>query len=416
VTTPESGGTPSIPRHEEHPRPHAAWLYIGGVLVLLVAAAAVALFVIRGRRAVQNESRVRNEAVRSGARVAFAEVRPSPAVRHISLTGEARPWISTTLFGKVAGYLRDIRVDRGDRVRRGQILGVVTSPEIDQQYLAAVRERNIRELTAQRLAALVPPGAVARQDADVAAANAAVARANVAQFASQRGYEVLRAPFDGVVTARYADPGALVQNASGAASGALPLVRVSRLDRLRVFVYLDQRNAAFVHVGDAAELALPERPAVRLRAAIARLSGEIEPRTRTMVAEIDVDNPHEELLAGGFVQVDLEVHAESLPEVPSAALVMRGARTLLAVITPDDRITMRAVTIVDDDGRVARVSEGVRLGERVAVNLDDSTAEGDRVQPVPMAPTGGGAAGIGEGGPSRAHAGNSSTGGVRSSP
>jgi hypothetical protein len=95
---------------------------------------------------------------------------------------------------------------------------------------------------------------------------------------------------------------------------------------------------------------------------------------------------------------------------------MRGARTLLAVITPDDRITMRAVTVVDDDGRVARVSEGVRLGERVAVNLDDSTAEGDRVQPVPMAPTGGGAAGIGEGGPSRAHAGNSSTGGVRSSP
>src|SRR5207253_3116298 len=145
-----------------------------------------------------------------------------------------------------------------------------------------------KRLDAERARTLVKRDMIAQQDADQAETDAEVAEANVKALATMKAYEVIRAPFAGTVTARYADPGALLQNAANSQTSALPLVTISQTERLRVYAYLDQRDAPFVHVGDGADVRLLERPGVALPGRVSRLSSELDPKTRMMLIEIDL--------------------------------------------------------------------------------------------------------------------------------
>src|SRR5262249_54726336 len=151
-------------------------------------------------------------------------------------------------------------------------------------------------------------------------------------LATQRGYRIIRAPFDGLVTARFADPGTLIQSAANGQSGAVPIVTVSKSDRLRVYVYLDQSSAAFVHAGDLAEIRAPGRPGLTRKAPVARTAGQLAPRTRTMLTEIDVDDADGAIVPGSFVQVTLETRRPPSLEVPAEALVMRNEKPHVAVV------------------------------------------------------------------------------------
>src|SRR6202012_4593702 len=138
-------------------------------------------------------------------------------------------------------------------------------------------------------------------------------------LAQQKSYEVLRAPFAGTVTARYADPGALVQAATGASTGALPLVTISTPERLRVYVYVDQRQAGSVRIGDAALVSLSDRGDAHIEGHVARLSSELDPHTRMMLVEVDVDNKDGAIVPGSFVTVTLSLATPPEIEIPVEA-------------------------------------------------------------------------------------------------
>jgi len=328
------------------------------------------------------EARDRTATQAQGPRVRVARVAQSPADRELVLQGEARPFLSVTLYAKVSGYLTNLRVDKGDRVRARQVIATISSPELDQQLAGAVADARNKRINADRANALAPSGVVSKQETDLARANADVAEATQASVKAQRDYRILRAPFDGVVTARFADPGALIQSAATAQTGAVPVVTVSKTDRLRVYVYLDQGSAALVRVGDPAEVRVPERPGFVRKAEVTRLTGELAPRTRTMLTEIDVDNADGALLSGSFVRVSLHVKTVALPEIPVEALVSRHDKTFVPVVDDDSHVHYRPVGVGDDDGKNVRILEGIKVGERVALNVGDELDDGAPVQVV----------------------------------
>ena len=231
------------------PRRRSALVYLAGLGALVLVAFGVITLDARRKSQAQADAQVREETVRRGPRVRLAEVKRSSGVRHLVLQGEARPYAEVTLYAKVAGYLRDLRVDKGDRVKANQVLATVIAPELDAQYLAAEADARNKRVNAKRLTALAPSGVVSAQELEQGQAAADVAEATQAALSNQRDYRVIRAPFSGVVTARFADPGTLIQSAANAQSGAVPIVSVAKGDTLRVYVYLDQASASFVRVG-----------------------------------------------------------------------------------------------------------------------------------------------------------------------
>jgi RND family efflux transporter MFP subunit len=390
VTSSEHAAREPVPVAHARPR-GSRRLYAFGVLLLLLTS--IGVWSIGSRRASQAraEAGAREQELGRGARVRVAPVKPGPAARVLSLQGEARPFAEVTLYAKVSGYLRNLRVDKGDRVRAGQLIATIDSPELDSQFLAAQADAKNKRANAKRYGALGPTGMVSSQELEQAQANADVADATQASLATQRGYRIIRAPFDGLVTARFADPGALIQSAANGQSGAIPIVTVSKADRLRVYVYLDQSSAAFVHNGDLATITTPERPGFSRKAPVARTAGQLAPRTRTMLTEIDVDDADGAIVPGSFVQVTLETRRPPSLEVPAEALVMRNEKPHVAVIDAGHHVHYRQVVIADDDGQSIRLQDGVKAGELVALDLGNAADDGAAVQviappPAPPAP------------------------------
>lgn len=365
-------------------------LYAGGLFVLALTMGGVwLLFHARSSQA-REETNARLLAQAAGPKVQMATAKKSAPERTVTVQAEAHAFAEVTLYAKVAGYLRQIGVDKGDVVKKGQLLATIEAPEVDAQVLAARADARYKKVNAQRAQALVDPGVVSAQDRDVAVSSAEVADANQKSSETQKGYELLRAPFDGTVTARYADPGALLQNAANAQSSALPIVTVSEIDRLRVYGYVDQRDAPFLKVGDPADVRLPERPDRVMAAKISRLSNALDPRTRMELVEIDLDNRAHAIVAGSYVLLTLHLTVPSYVQVPAGALILRGKTPFVAVIGSDDKIHIVPVELIDDDGDQARLLHGVEEGQRVALNLGDALVEGSTVQPISLtlAPTG----------------------------
>lgn len=363
------------------------WVYVIGVIAVLVVIGAVVLVATSRNAAAEREGRARTDEVQKGPRVRTAAASLSAPLRQLELQGEARPFASVTLYAKVSGYLKEIRVDKGDKVKAGQVLAVIASPEIDRQYDAATADAGYKRANARRAAELAGPGVVSVVEAETQVGQAKVAEAQVATLLQQKSYEMLRAPFAGTVTARYADPGALVQAATGAQTGALPLATVSTPERLRVYVYVGQYDAGYVRVGDAAKVAIPDRSDIVVEGRVARRADELDPRTRMMLVEVDVDNRDGRIVPGSFVTVTLSVATPPAVQVPVEALVLRGKEARVFVVD-GETVHERPVVIADNDGSTARLLRGLRSGEVVALNLGDNVADGARVQPAPP-PSGG---------------------------
>jgi RND family efflux transporter MFP subunit len=353
-----------------------------GVAIMLLAVGGVVWIALTRSAAAREEARRREQAVELGPHVQVVAVGRSPAQREVTVQADAQPYATVTLYAKISGYLRKIAVDKGDRVKKGQFIAEIEAPELDQQDVAAAADARNKRTTAERDKALVGSGVVSAQEYDTAAASADYAEANQKALAKQRGYETLRAPFDGTVTARYADPGALLQSAASAQTSALPVVTIAQIDTLRVYAYLAQREAAFVHEGDPAEVTLPERPGTVLSAKVTRLSHELDTKTRTMLVEVDIDNRQGLIVPGSFVRVKFKVPVPSINEVPVAALILRGTATFVGVVDSNNRVHFRPVKLADDDGTRARILEGLGPDDRVALNLGEEVAEGGLVQPL----------------------------------
>jgi len=370
------------------PKPHhwlaAIALYLfGGLLFLACVGAAYHLWISK-KVSLAEEQQSRAQAADAGPRVTVVIVNESPRDRMLSLLGEARPFVSATLYAKLSGYLKEITVDKGDRVTAGQLLATLESPELDHQYQAAVADAKNKRLNAERAKTLAARDMISKQDADTASADADVAEATVRSLAAQTDYEIIRAPFAGMVVARFADPGALMQNAATSQTSTLPLVTIAQTDLLRVYVYPDQRDAHFIHVNDPVEITPPERPELHLPASVTRISGQLDNRTRTMLTEIDFKNTSDLILPGSFVQVSLRIHQPDSGglEIPSESLVMRGDKPFVALVRPGNTIAFQPVVIGVDEGPVVRIVSGLKKGDQIALNLGDNIEQGSHIQPV----------------------------------
>lgn len=355
---------------------------IAMTVIVLVVAGLVALRVLWARRSAFGaaETAARKTEVAKGNRVRMVAVTQSPSTRHVDLLGEARPEESVTLYAKVAGYLKEVNVDVGSRVASGQVIATVESPETDRALDGAKADYDNKRVLADRVAQLLQRKLVSAQEADQARTEAAVAEQRLEALREQQQYETLRAPFDGQVTARFADPGALAQSAATSQTSALPVVTVSKIDSLRIFVYLDQADAASARAGTPATVTMAERENVRIPTRVARVSGELDPKTRKMLAEVDIANHEGLVVAGSFVQVRVDLPDAPKPQAPVEALLVRGTQTFIGTVDDQSRVHLKPVTVASNDGRFVTFASGVTAGERIALNLESATADGDHVE------------------------------------
>jgi RND family efflux transporter MFP subunit len=362
-----------------------------GTVVIVLALATAGVLAWRRATAAATDTTVRRATVASGPIVrAVAAVRSAP-VHHLVLLAEARPYASVTLYAKVSGYLKWIGVDKGDHVKADQVVAIIESPETDAAWSAAKADHAQKALTASRLKQLLDRKFASQEETDLAAADEAVARERLESLTEQREFEKLKVPFNGTVTARFADPGALVQNAASSQTSALPVVTVDDTDSLRVYAYLDQADAESVRDGLPAVITMDERAGVKIPVRVTRTSGELDPKTRKLLVEFDVDNRRGTIVPGSFVHVELDVPAAVLPELPSEALMVRGSRSMVAVLAPDSTVHFHDVVVASDDGQRMRLLSGVAVGDRVVLNAGDALADGARVRPAADVPAAGSA-------------------------
>jgi RND family efflux transporter MFP subunit len=352
----------------------------------IVIAAALGWFVLHADRATAlREARdTRVQEVARGPLVQTTVIGTGAAMRQVRLLGDARPYQVATLYAKVSGYLDRITVDKGDRVKAGDLIAHIESPELDQQYAGALADLQNKRTILKRAQALLHSRDVPQATVDNAQRDVTVAEATAKQFASLMGYQTVRAPFDGIITARYADPGALVQSAETNQQNALGLVRIADDSRLRVYVHVPQAEAQFVHDGQKAVVADAGNPGLEVAATITRTAGALDEETRTLLTEIDIprDGHSYAPLPGSSVYVALDIPVQALPQVPATALILRDGKDAVATVGPDNKVHLVPVQVVQTDGRNARISGAVQPGQRIALNLPSGVLEGDVIRPA----------------------------------
>jgi membrane fusion protein, multidrug efflux system len=350
----------------------------------IVAVAGIGVFQLwRSQGSDLDQARsARAQTVALGPRVQVIAVSQGPKERAITLLADVRPFATATLYGKVSGYLKSVHVDKGDAVKAGQVIAEVESVETDHQYQAAVADLENKRRVAGRSRELLTRGNVAPQAAETAETNERVAQSVVKQLETMRSYEILRAPFAGIVTARYADPGALLQNAAASQSNSLPVVTISDISKLRVAVYVTQQDVPFVHLGDVAEVFDAANPDRRVKAKVSRTSGSLDPLTRTLLVEVDVDNADYFMVPGSFAYVTLRAPVRSYVQIPISGLVIRGAEQFVGILTGGSKIQFRRVKVANTEGNLINLADGLTVGDRIAINIPDEVTEGSRVQPI----------------------------------
>jgi RND family efflux transporter MFP subunit len=352
------------------------------ILLLIGAGSAVVALIVTQRSNVAAERDSLEEDASRGPRVEVTTAKPGPTIRQTRLFADVRPYAEVTLFGKVSGYIKALPVDKGDMVKKDQLIAEIASPETDAQFASATADLANKKVLAERNDRLFQIGAVSRETAEQSDTNYSVAQATVAQLETLRSYERLIAPFDGRVTARYADPGALVQNATNSQTSALPVVTISDTSHLRVDAYVQQQDAPFVHVGDNVEVEDAANPARKMSAKVSRTSGELDTKSRTLLVEIDLVNRGDFFVGGSFAYVTLHLNVPPAPQVPLNALVLRDNRQFVAVADDKDVLHFRPVQVESTDGTNVRIANGIRPGEKVAVNVPDEVSDGSKIQPI----------------------------------
>jgi len=316
-----------------------------------------------------------------GPRIEVIKSTKGPEFRPIKLLGDVRSAQTATIYGKVSGYLKSINVDKGDMVKAGQVIGEIESPELEQQFAGASADLANKKRNLERLRGLFAKGSTTQVAMLQAETDALVAENNVGALATTKSYQILRAPFAGRITARFADPGALVTNAQTNFVSAMPLVTVSDDSRVRVYAYLQQQDVPFVKVGDKAEVADASRPERKKEAAVTRMTGELDPKSRTMLIEVHLDNKDSFFAAGSFAYLTLHVPVTSYTQIPVTALLTRGTQNFVGMLD-NERITFRPIKVASTDGATINVAEGIQPGETIAINVPDEVTNGSRVQPV----------------------------------
>jgi RND family efflux transporter MFP subunit len=313
----------------------------------------------------------------------------------IVLPGNIQAFADSPIYARTNGYLKKWYADIGARVKSGQLLAEIETPEVDQQLDQAAADLNtaranyrLSEITAARYQDLLKTDSVSRQEVDNATgdfeakkAMVASAESNMRRLQQLQSFEKIYAPFDGVITARNTDIGHLID--SGASSPAMELFHIAALHTLRVYVSLPQQYSQAADLGLSADLTLEEFPGRRFKGKLARTANSIDLATRTLLVEVDVDNPTGELLPGAYAQVHLNVPSGP-PSVilPVSALIFRSQGLQAAIVENGDRAELKDIVVGKDFGNEVEVVSGVTRNDLVIVNPPDSLISGEMVRVI----------------------------------
>lgn len=333
-----------------------------------------------------------------------AVVHPEHAdmIRSINVPGDVVGFYEAALHAKVSGYLKSISVDKGDTVKEGQVLAEIEVPELAQKLKRARASLDVRRLTRDRLNNVwnTDKRLVAREDVDIAEGKYQQAEADVEELEALMSYTHIVAPFDGVVTGRFLDPGALIQasgsmdksgaqGSSSAKSGAVPVLTLADISKLRVYVYIPENDASAIREGLPATLTLREFPGRQFSGTVARFTKSLDLSTRTMLTEVDLDNPNRELYPGMYADVSLELtrHPNAL-QIPATAIgVSEQAGNFVYVVTKNELHKLPVKTGIGSTGQIEILS-GLIGDEQVVKNLTPALMEGHKVKPLVITASG----------------------------
>jgi len=390
---------PDLPEILRHTRPRR--LKTAGVVAACVAVGVVALGVIDR---VYADQRLTN----------WTSARAIPTVNLVSLSGGVGPqalvlpgdlqaFNTAPIHARVPGYLKAWYVDIGGPVKTGQVLAEIDTPDLDQQLAqakadlgTAVANQHLSQTTADRWAGLLAQDAVSQQDddtkkGDLAAKSAlvAAARANVSRLEALESFKRITAPFDGVVTTRSTDIGALI-NVGGPTD--TPLFTVADERKLRIYVHVPQSYSADIKPGMSANFTVPEYPGRTFTANLATTADAITPQNGTLLIQLQIDNAAHVLKSGDYAQVHFDLPAASgAIQIPASALMFRDSGMSVAVVEPGGRVAIKTVTIGRDMGSIVDIAAGLTPTDRVIDNPPDSLRPGDQVRVASAGPSGGGA-------------------------
>jgi RND family efflux transporter MFP subunit len=327
--------------------------------------------------------------------VSVVSPKQTTPAQEIILPGNVQPFITSPIYSRTNGYLGKWYVDIGARVKQGQLLAVIDTPEVDQQVEQSLSNLNtskanlaLAEITKNRYEGLLKSNAVSQQDVDNAVgtynANKAIveaSQANVKQLQALQSFEKIYAPFDGVVTARNTDIGDLIN--SGSSGGVkTDLFHIAQPGVLRVYVNVPEEYSQGIKTGMTAELALAEFPGRKFQGKLVRTADAINMTTRTLLIEVDVDNPAGTLLTGSYAEVHLKVPTQaSTFLLPVNTLIFRSEGLQVGLVK-DGNVVLTTVTPGHDFGNQIEIVSGIKSNDQVIINPPDSLVSGQKVQIV----------------------------------
>jgi RND family efflux transporter MFP subunit len=327
--------------------------------------------------------------------VSLAALQQGDAQQTLTLPGSIQPFNKASLYARVNGYLKTWNKDIGANVKAGEVLATIDAPDLDQQLaqatatLASAKANyDIAVITANRNDTLAKKQIVAQQLADQTDADAAAKKAvmdadaaNVRQLEAMQSFKQIVAPFDGVVTARNTDIGALINSGST----GQPLMEVSDLHRVRIYVRVPQAYSAQVHSGLKAGFEMPQYPGQQFDATVVTMSNAMDVASRSMLVELQADNAEGKLFGGAYSQVHFLLPGDpNMVRVPATALMPVNQGAQVAVLGKDNTVTMKPVQLGRDFGDAVEIVSGLSPQDRVIDSPPETLQGGDAVRPAPV--------------------------------
>jgi RND family efflux transporter MFP subunit len=376
---------------EDRGRPRSLW----ALFVLLVAGAiALGFFIYSGIRGRIEAASILKSATEEAAvtDVVVVHPKPNPPTEVITLPGGTQAYINSPIYARTNGYLVNWFHDIGARVKKGELLAVIDTPELNKQLQQARADLEtskanleLAKITADRWLGLIKTHSVSQQSTDTAVQNLGAMQATVDSYAANVlrleelvGFEKVYAPFNGIVTLRNTDIGWLIDAGANPASSLL--FQLAQIDRLRIFVAVPQTWARAAGIGANATITLDEFPNQTFHGKVTRTSESIDLNSRTLNTEVDVDNPTGQLLPGAYVQVHLKLPGKTHGvTIPSNTLLFRTAG-LQAGVVRNGRAQLVPITIGRDFGAILEVISGLTPADAVIINPSDSLISGQAVR------------------------------------
>ncbi len=378
-------------------------LFAGTVAVVLI----LGFFAVHRLKSAQEKDlrTMTSKIAAASPTVEVITVQKAPSSVHLTLPGETAAWYNSVIYARVDGYVDSWNADIGDDVKKGEVLAIIDTPDLDAQ-LAAARAKlkaafalvvsrhaaaNFARTTCQRWKGS-PKGVVSEQereekkdayDSAIAQLNEARAQvglnqATVDRFIILTEFKKVTAPFHGRIIKRQIDVGNLVT--SGSTASTTPLYQIEQDNPIRIFTDVPQSVTEEIKVGVPAQIVVSNISNRVFNGKVTRTAGGINPKTRTSRTEVDIPNADHALASGMYVNVNFQLPAKGLVQVPAAALLFRTGGPQIAVVDKDSRITFHDVTIARDDGDTIEISSGISMGDKIALNISGQITGGEIVQ------------------------------------